>query len=89
MGRKFDQTLISSAFTVFVMSWSWSRFQIMNHTHTVLLLLNRDGDASISAVLNFRKALAFTQKRYPFSFAFGPAYSREACIDHHKQCTAD
>jgi hypothetical protein len=47
----------------------------------VLLLSKQNGEASISAVLNFRKALAFIQKRYPFSFAFGPAYSREACIE--------
>jgi hypothetical protein len=53
----------------------------MNDTHAVLLLLKQNGRASISAVLNFRKALTFTQKRYPFSFAFGPAYSREACIE--------
>jgi hypothetical protein len=53
----------------------------MNDTHAVLLLSKQNGQASISAVLNFRKALAFIQKRYPFSFAFGPAYSREACIE--------
>jgi hypothetical protein len=53
----------------------------MNDTHAVLLLSKQNGEASISAVLNFRKALAFIQKRYPFSFAFGPAYSREACIE--------
>lgn len=37
--------------------------------------------ASIAAVLNFRKALAFIQKRYPFSYAFGPAQTREECVD--------
>jgi hypothetical protein len=53
----------------------------MIDTHTVLLLLKQSGRASISAVLNFRKALSITRKRYPFSFLFGPADSREACID--------
>jgi small-conductance mechanosensitive channel len=53
----------------------------MNDTHAVLLLSKQIGRASISAVLKFRKALTFTQKRFPFSFAFGPAYSREACIE--------
>ena len=37
--------------------------------------------ASISAVLRFRKALTFIQKKYPFSYAFGPADTRENCID--------
>lgn len=37
--------------------------------------------ASISAVLRFRKALTFIQQRYPFSFDFGPADTREACIE--------
>jgi hypothetical protein len=37
--------------------------------------------ATISAVLKFRKAITFIQKRYPFSYAFGPADTREACID--------
>ena len=36
--------------------------------------------ASISAVLRFRKALTFIQKRYPFSTAFGPADKREVCV---------
>jgi hypothetical protein len=31
-------------------------------------------------VLNFRKALTFIQTDFPFSFAFGPANNREACI---------
>jgi hypothetical protein len=53
----------------------------MIDTHTVLLLSKQSGGASISAVLKFRKALTFTRKRYPFSFLFGPADSREACID--------
>jgi hypothetical protein len=37
--------------------------------------------ASISAVLRFRNALALMQKDYPFSYAFGPADTREACIE--------
>lgn len=37
--------------------------------------------ASISAVLRFRKALTFIQKNYPFSYAFGPADTRENCVD--------
>jgi len=37
--------------------------------------------ASISAVLRFRKALTFIQQRYPFSFDFGQADTREACIE--------
>jgi hypothetical protein len=53
----------------------------MNDTHAVLLLSKQSGKASISAVLSFRKALSFTRKRYPFSFQFGPADSREACIE--------
>jgi small-conductance mechanosensitive channel len=48
----------------------------------LLLLVSKQNErASISAVLHFRKALTFIQKGYPFSFAFGPAYSREACIE--------
>lgn len=31
--------------------------------------------------MNFRKALVFIQKRYPFSFAFGEASSREECVE--------
>ena len=53
----------------------------MNDTHAVLLLSKQSGRASISAVLSFRKALTLTRKRYPFSFLFGPADSREACIE--------
>lgn len=41
----------------------------------------QQNDASISAVLRFRKALTFMQKRYPFSREFGPADNREACIE--------
>ena len=37
--------------------------------------------ASISAVLRFRKALTFIQQRYPFSFDFGAADTRETCIE--------
>lgn len=37
--------------------------------------------ASISAVLRFRKALTFIQQRYPFSFDFGAANTRETCIE--------
>lgn len=37
--------------------------------------------ASISAVLRFRKALTYIEKRYPFSVAFGLADTREACIE--------
>jgi hypothetical protein len=55
--------------------------ELMNDTHSVLLLSKQSGKASISAVLSFRKALTFTRKRYPFSFLFGPADSREACIE--------
>ena len=33
--------------------------------------------STISAVLKFRKAITFIQKRYPFSYAFGPAETRE------------
>lgn len=33
--------------------------------------------ATISAVLKFRKAITFIQKTYPFSYAFGPADTRE------------
>lgn len=40
-----------------------------------------DGYVPISAVLNFRKALVFIQKRYPFSYAFGEASTREECIE--------
>jgi len=40
-----------------------------------------DETASISAVLRFRKALTFIQQRYPFSFDFGAADSRESCIE--------
>jgi len=36
--------------------------------------------ATISAVLRFRKALTLIQRRYPFTLAFGPADTREACI---------
>lgn len=32
-------------------------------------------------MLRFRNALTFIQKRYPFSYAFGPADSRELCVD--------
>ena len=32
-------------------------------------------------MLRFRKALTFIQKRYPFSHAFGPADTRENCVD--------
>jgi hypothetical protein len=31
--------------------------------------------------LRFRRALAFIQNEYPFSFAFGPADTREHCIE--------
>jgi len=40
-----------------------------------------DEAVSIAAVLKFRKALTFIQQKYPFSFAFGPASSRQECID--------
>jgi hypothetical protein len=57
----------------------------MNNECKVLTLCSflskQSGRASLSAVLNFRKALTFTRKRYPFSFLFGPADSREACIE--------
>jgi hypothetical protein len=32
-------------------------------------------------VLRFRNALAMMQRQYPFSYAFGPADTREACIE--------
>lgn len=38
-------------------------------------------EATISAVLRFRNALAMMNKQYPFSYAFGPADSREVCLD--------
>jgi hypothetical protein len=40
---------------------------------------------TISAVLRFRKALTFMQNRYPFSLSFGPADTREACIESAQQ----
>ena len=40
---------------------------------------------TISAVLSFRKALTFIQRRYPFSYSFGPAHTREECIDSAQQ----
>ena len=51
----------------------WEEPERHNHTS--------DEIASISAVLRFRKALTFIQQRFPFSFDFGPADSREACIE--------
>ena len=36
---------------------------------------------TISAVLKFRKALTLIQRRYPFSYSFGLAETREQCID--------
>jgi hypothetical protein len=44
-------------------------------------LLSQNNQISISAVLRFRNALTFIKNDYPFSYAFGPAYSREACIE--------
>ena len=37
--------------------------------------------ATISSVLRFRKALTFIRKTYPFSYSFGPADTRENCIE--------
>ena len=44
---------------------------------------NRSGNdsTSIYAVLRFRKALTFIQKRFPFGKHFGPAETRVACIE--------
>jgi hypothetical protein len=36
---------------------------------------------SIASVLKFRNALAFINDRYPFSYQFGPAATREDCIE--------
>lgn len=36
---------------------------------------------TIGAVLQFRQALTYMKKKYPFLPAFGPADTREACID--------
>jgi len=36
---------------------------------------------SISAVLRFRNALTFIEKEFPFTYAFGPASTREECIE--------
>jgi hypothetical protein len=41
----------------------------------------QDEFISIAGVLKFRKALTFIQKQYPFSLAFGPAQSREECLE--------
>ena len=38
-------------------------------------------DSSISAILRFRNALNLIKNDYPFSYAFGLADHREACID--------
>jgi len=58
--------------------------QKLIHTH-LISSVSQDQQASISAVLNFRKALTFIQRSYPFSIAFGPAGSREACIESAQQ----
>lgn len=36
---------------------------------------------TLSAVLQFRRALTLLKRRYPFSPAFGPADTREICIE--------
>lgn len=37
-------------------------------------------------MLKFRNALTFIRNDYPFSYAFGPAESRESCIDSAQEC---
>lgn len=59
------------------------------HTHhasslifsSKLLTQTQNERATISAVLRFRRALTFLRNEYPFSFAFGPADTRENCIE--------
>ena len=40
-----------------------------------------DSKATLSAVLQFRRALTVLRRRYPFSAAFGPSDTREICIE--------
>lgn len=56
--------------------------KIESNTHH---FLSQNERSSISAVLRFRRALAFIQNEYPFSFAFGPADTREHCIESAQQ----
>ena len=51
----------------------------MNNRHHRVNLKNRG--ITISAVLQFRRALSYMQRKFPFSSAFGPCDTREACID--------
>lgn len=46
-----------------------------------LISPQQNSQISISSVLKFRNALTFIKNDYPFSYAFGLADSREACID--------
>ena len=36
---------------------------------------------SIASILQFRQMLAYMEEDYPFSLAFGPAHSRDACVE--------
>lgn len=47
----------------------------------VPFLLMQEKKVTLGAVLQFRRALAFTKKKYPFSPAFGPADTRELCVE--------
>lgn len=54
------------------------------HSSICLTLMdtqNQNESATTSAVLRFRRALTFLRNEYPFSFAFGPADTRENCIE--------
>jgi len=58
------------------------RFSSSYHSRSLSLSLHlQNQEATISAVLRFRNALTSLQRNFPFSFAFGPADTREACID--------
>lgn len=55
----------------------------MSHCHQLLtrFLRLQKYNISISSVLKFRNAITFIRNDYPFSYGFGLADSREACID--------
>ena len=41
----------------------------------------QDANISIASILQFRQMLAYMDEDYPFSVAFGPADTREACVE--------
>ena len=59
---------------------SWFDFVVPLNLNIVPNLV-QDENASISSVLRFRKALKFIQKTYLLSYVFGPADTRENCIE--------